>query len=153
MKDQFNTLEFYKKKVSKAIYFISTIAIFSAVLACVMCLMLGLYSSVPRWAFVIFIGVCIVEIIGFTWVYKKIFTTEEVLITNYNVLKYSVSTICIINYTFIINVMPCQLMWVTFVFFLMVIGVFQDYKLTLKCTITYLLIIVVFFFTHSLGDL
>ncbi len=153
MKDQFNTLEFYKKKVSKAIYFIATSAIFSAILACIMCLMLGLYSSVPRWAFGLFIIVCIFEIIGFTWVYKKVFVTDEVLIANYNILKYSVSAICIINYTFIINLMPCQLMWVIFVFFLMIIGVFQDYKLTLKCTIAYLIIILIFFFTHSLEGL
>ncbi|WP_410495999.1 methyl-accepting chemotaxis protein [Cellulosilyticum sp. ST5] len=153
MNNQFNTLEFYKKKVAKEIYFISIIAIFSAMLACAMCMMFGLYHSVPRWAFGAFIIVCIFEIIGFMWVYKKVFVTDEILIRKYNILKYSVSAICIINYAFIINVMPCQLMWVIFVFFLMVIGVFQDYKLTLKCTILYVVIILIFFFTHSLEAL
>ena len=149
MREQFNTLDFYKQKVAKSMYIISVIAIFSAILACAICMIFSLYSMVPREAFVALIIICIFEIIGFAWVYKRVFVTNEILISKYRILKYSISCICIINYAFIINVMPCQLMWVVFVFFLMIIGIFQDYKLTLKCTIVYLGIILIFFVTHS----
>ena len=150
MEGQFNTLEFYKSKVAKTIFFISSGAITSAILSCLLCIFLGVYASTPVAMFIVFIGVGIVEIIGFLFVYYKIFRDKEMALSNYNMLKWSVAAICIINYTFIINLMPSQLMWASFIFFLMMIGLFQDFKLVIGSTVIYIVIIILFFTTHSI---
>lgn len=153
MEKQFNTLEFYKDKVAKGMFSMGCGAIFSAIAACLLCMFFGLYTSTPTWMFILFIIVGSIEIIGFMFVYRKIFIGKEMVSKNYNILKWSVATICIINYTFIINLMPSQVMWVSFIFFLINIGLFQDFKTTVGCTIVYVIIICTFFATHSIESL
>lgn len=153
LEKQFNTLEFYKNKVAKGVFLIGCNAIFSAIAACLLCMFFGLYTSTPTWLFVIFIMVGSIEIIGFIFIHRKIFTEQEMVSKNYNILKWAVGTVCIINYTFIINLMPSQLMWASFIFFLINIGLFQDFRMTVCCTIMYAIIICIFFATHSIESL
>lgn len=128
-------------------------AIFSAIVACLLCMFFGFYTSTPTWMFILFIMVGSVEIIGFIFMYRKIFVGEEMASKDYNILKWAVVAICIVNYTFIINLMPSQLMWASFIFFLITIGLFQDFKTTVCSTIMYVIIICIFFATHSIESL
>ena len=153
MDKQFNTLEFYKKRVGKTIFFISCIGILGAVMGAVMSLLTGGYLSTPRFMFVIFIGVAACELIYFVVMYKKYLATEELILQNYNLLKGSSAVICIINYAFLVNLMPSQVLWATFLFFLLVLGIFQDFKLTCICSIIYGMIAIIFLITHSIESL
>lgn len=153
MEKQFNTLEFYKDKVAKDMFFMACGAIFSAIAACLLSMFFGLYTSTPTWMFILFMMVGSIEIIGFIFMHRKIFAEKEMTSKNYNILKWAVAAICVINYTFIINLMPSQLMWASFIFFLINIGLFQDFKTTVCCIMMYVIIICIFFATHSIESL
>lgn len=153
MENQFNTLAFYKTKVAKSIFLISTMGILASIASCLLCVLLGLYTTTPVSLFIIFMIVGSIEMIGFIVVYRKVFQTEQSLLENYHTLKWSVGAICLINYTFIINLMPSQLMWTTFMFFLLVTALFQDFKMSVSATVMYAVVILIFFMTHSVESL
>ncbi len=153
MDQQFNTLEFYKKRVGKSIFFISFTGIIGGIVAAVMSLLIGAYQSTPRIMFVLFIGLAISEMIYFIVMYKKYLATEELILQNYSLLKWSTCIICIFNYAWVVNLMPNQILWATFMFFLLVLGIFQDFKLTSLCSIIYGMIAIVFLATHSIESL
>lgn len=153
MENQFNTLEFYKKRVGKILYFITLAGVIAGILSCCATLLTGGYSQIPRIMYVIYMIVAIVEFIIFSALYKNYFSTEEMLVKNFNLLKYFSGAMMIINYTFTINLMPSQTMWGCFVFFLLLIGIFQDFKFTIICSICFGVIVAIFFATHSVESL
>lgn len=153
MKEQFNTMEFYRNKVAKSIFFISIGAILSAIVACVMCIINKLFLSTPTYLFGVFIGIGMVEIIGFILVYRTVFQNKEISDKQYSILKNAVTIICILNYTFLIYLMPSQTLWASFLFFLMIMGLFQDFRLTRNVIVIYVIIVISFFITHSIETL
>lgn len=153
MENKFNTVEFYKKKVAKAQFVIGCLGIVSALMQSIMVLATGQYALTPRFLFMIFMAVAVMEVVGAIIVYRSLFSTEEMIIKNYNMLKYSVTAVAIINYAFILNLMPSQMMWTNFVFFMIVISLFIDFKLTAISGVIYFIIIAIFFATHSVASL
>lgn len=153
MDKNFNTMEFYRNKVAKSIYWIATSSIFAAISSCVICLVFNMFASTPDYMFYIFMAVAVVEIFGFIWVYKAVFKGEEVSSQEYDILKYASTSICIINSAFIIFLMPSQTMWAAFMYYIMVISLFQSFKLMKTFTIIEGVIIVIFWGTHSIQSL
>lgn len=153
MENKFNTVEFYKKKVAKAQFVIGCLGIVSALMQSIMVLATGQYASTPRFWFMIFAAVAVMEVVGAIIVYRRLFSTEEMIIKNYNMLKYSVTAVTIINYAFLVNLMPSQMMWTNFVFFMIAISLFIDFKLTVISGVIYFIIIAIFFATHSVASL
>ena len=153
MDRQFNTLEFYRNKVSHSIFFISGGAVLVAVLACILCLFTSLYDHTPDYLLIAFIILGIVEVIGFMMVYKKKFAGKVIGNNEFNALKYTITIIYIVNYAFLINILPSQIAWVMFVFFVAISGLFQDFKFIWKVLLVYLAIVIVFFLTHPIAQL
>lgn len=153
MENKFKTVDFYKQKVGRSQYIIAIIAIMSAIIASVMSLATGQFASTPRIWFGVFIGVALMEIIAFIFVYRQLFVNKEFRLEKYNTLKIAVTILCLVNYTFIVFLMPSQMMWTAFVFFLIIIGLFIDFKLIIGSSIAFVAIIIVFFATHSIESL
>ncbi|MBE6023183.1 MAG: hypothetical protein E7231_08120 [Cellulosilyticum sp.] len=153
MEEQFNTMKFYREKVVKTIFFIGVGATIAAILACVMCIVNHQFASTPRPLFVAFIIIGIIEVISLIGISRSVFKDKEIEEREYNILKYAVCIICMINYAFLINLMPSQAIWSSFMFFLMIIAVFQDFKLTIKASVIYGIITIVFLATHSIESL
>lgn len=153
MEREFNTLDFYKKKVGKYLYFIALIGIIGGILSAAGTVISGGYEETPRILFAIYIGIAVIELVYFSIIYRKYFSTGELILKNFKLLKYFTVITCTINFVFTINLMPGQVMWTTFVFFLLIISVFQDFKLTCICCAVYAVIIGIFLATHSVEAL
>ena len=153
MENKFNTIEFYKKKVAKAQFVLACVGILALILQGSMALVTGQYASTPRIGFIIFIAMGVCEAIGFVFIYNKLFANEELILKNYEILKWSITIVTIINYACIINLMPSQMMWAVFPFFLITISLFVDFKLVIGSSIAFLLVIIAFFATHSVESL
>lgn len=153
MERQFDTRSFYRNKVAKMIYIISFASILMAIPSCIMCIMLKMFSTTPTYMFFLFMGVATLELIGFILIYKKIFTDGNVTRAQFGILKNAEAMAVIINYGFVIYIMPSQMLWASFMFYLMVMTAFQDFKLIRNLSIIYVIIIISFFMTHSISSL
>ena len=153
MQTQVNTMDFYEKKVLKAILIIFNLAIFSALLFCIVCISFHLFTSVPRIAYFAFIFIALIEIAYYFSLYLSYSQGRKSLHTTYIILKRSIFIVCIFNYPFLINLFPSQLIWTCMFFFLCLSLLFQDFKYTLAGTACTLISTFIFFLVHPVSSL
>ena len=152
-KHEMTTLEFYQSSVAKVTYWILIIAICAAIIVTSACRLLGFYTSTPMYLNLIFAIVGIIEIIYVTVVFKKVYQDGKLVMKNYQRLKQGMVIICTVNYGAVLNLMPSLILWTSAVFFIILIALQQDFKLTVITVIFDTLITIAFFLTHSLNTL
>ncbi len=153
MENMFSTIEFYKNKVTKIIMYIMFAAVFAAAGCCILSMCLGLFKTTPTYLYVIFFGVAFIELAGFVYLHRQILKKEKIEDKEYGVIKYVIALICIVNYVLLLNIFKSQSMWAMCVFFIILIAIFQDYKLTQRSIIIYAVIIVAFFIRNPIETL
>ena len=146
MDNQFNTMDFYKDKVSKGIFLITVAGILAAILVCVLGLCMNFCDTTPRYMFWAFIVIGMLEILGLTVFYKRVFRDKEIGENEYTALKYILNLILVLNFTMLVNIIQSQAMWTMVVFFVIIGSLFQDFKLTRRFVVIYGIIIVIFFY-------
>lgn len=78
MDKQFDTMEFYKSKVTKVNLFIMLGAVCAASLVCVVNLIFGFFKSTPMYWYIIFFGVAAVESIWLIIYLRRIVNHIEI---------------------------------------------------------------------------
>ena len=153
MQEEFNTLNFYKKKAARLALYLAIIGVIGITLSSIKTVVKNEYPQTPKIFFYIFIGIAIIELVTLLVIRKRMFISDETVIKNFDLLKWINVVISIINYTFIINTTPNQIIWATAVFYLLTIAVFQSFKCTGIAAIFFAIIAGVFLKTHSLETL
>lgn len=147
-KESVNTLEFYRGIVTKAIIVIWVLGISGAVGLPSILRVVGCFRNISIWKYVLFGGVGVVEeiiILGFNHFFIK---QKEMTPKYYLYLEYISLAICVVNYNFLIRLMPSQETWAACGFMLAVIILFQDFKLTVVGTICFIVSMVIFFIQY-----
>ncbi|MDA3730370.1 methyl-accepting chemotaxis protein [Niameybacter massiliensis] len=147
---EMTTLEFYQTSVAKATYWIVVGAIAAAMVVSLGCRLFGFYTSKPIGGFIAFECIGILEIIILSYILKKMYDGNKIVIKTYQKFKACVLIICILNFGMVINLMPSLILWTTCIFFTVLVALQQDFKLTVINVIINIAIIVMYFMTHPI---
>ena len=130
-KEQVNTLDFYKGVVAKSIIIIWMLGITAAILIPCMLRGIGCFKIVEVWKFIIYAIVAFCEQVVIFTFNKKFVKNQQISAKNYLRLEYISLGICVINYNFLVRLMPTQGIWAICIFMIAVVILFQDFKLTI----------------------
>lgn len=150
---EITTLEFYQSSVAKITYWIVVGAIVAAAVVVLGCRVLGFYASVPISGVVVFLGLAVAEIAGFTAVFKKLYKDGKVVVEYYLWFKRLVFLIATINYSIVIYLMPSLILWTSCIFFTILVALQQDFKLTLMNLGINVISIILFFVLNPISSL
>lgn len=153
MEQGFNTMAAYRNRVARSIFTIGTVWGLSGIVVCLICMFTNMFATTPRYMFVAFFILCLLDGIIISVMRKLVFKYDDVREKEYNILKYVVSATCIFNYIFLIFIMPSVALWVICIAYVLLASLFQDFKFTIGCSIVYLIIAMIFFATHPMSVL
>ena len=103
MGEDFNTLDFYKIKVAKVVFWLSLFGCAVALVSSIKTLIAKEYMAASRIGFIIFsiLGIC--ELMFLMSIKHKMFASKEAILKYFKTLQWANMIISLINFTFIIN--------------------------------------------------